>query len=143
MEHSGRRMTKFETVLYAWTALNTAIGVWALLTGEIKLWGAPPFAWVPLAVGLLAAAYLLWSMRRPTTAILVLGTFFWLFQSVSVQLEDELYKFRLGMSIDLGISNDSTYTIAINILAIVVAGLFCYAAIERSESDDQFNEERT
>jgi len=132
MTHS--RMTKLEMALFAWTALNVAIGVWVLLTGQLQVFGSGLSAILPLAVGLPAAGFLLWRLLRPTRFILLFGTLFWALQIISVRFPDALYKFRLGLSIDFRLTDNPTYLVAINLLAIVVTILFALAASQRSEA---------
>jgi len=130
-------MTKLETALYAWTALNVAIGTWVLLTGQIHTFGSGLAAWIPLLIGLPSAGFLLYRLRKPTRAILLFGTLFWVLQTISVQVPDALYKFRLGISFDFRLTDNPNYVVTINLFAIVVSILFAIAAADRPASANQ------
>ena len=143
MTNTRNRMTVLELALYAWTALNTAIGIWLLLTGSLRLYGPPLLAWIPIAIVVPAAVFLLWRMVRPTQAVLLFGTIFWAVQTLSVQQPHALYRFRLGLSLDFRVSDNPEFVVAINLLGILVTALFAYATFARSASSEQAIAERT
>ena len=128
------RMTKLEIALFAWTALNVAVGIWVLLTGQLQVFGSGVMTVLPLAIGLPAAGFLLWRLLRPTRSVLLFGTLFWAFQIISVRFPDALYKFRLGLSLDFRLTDDPSRVVAINLLAILVTILFAIAAKGRSST---------
>lgn len=131
MTHLDSRKTKLELVLLAWTALNVAIGVWALLTGQLQVFGAGLVTLLPLAIGLAAAGFLLWRLLTPTRGVLLFGALLWALQIVSVLLPGALYKFRLGLSVDFRLTDNPDYVVAVNLLAIVVTTMFAIAAARR------------
>jgi hypothetical protein len=131
------RKTKLELLLLAWTALNVAIGIWVLLTGQLHVFGSGLVTVLPLAIGLPAAAFLLWHLLKPTRAVLLLGTLFWALQIVSVRLPDALYKFRLGLSVDFRLTDNPNYIVAINLLAIIATAMFATAAARRPATKAQ------
>ena len=131
MTHFDSRKTELELVLFAWTALNVAIGVWVLLTGQLQVFGSGLLTFLPLAIGLPAAGFLLWRLLNPTRGILIFGTLFWALQIVSVLLPGALYKFRLGLSVDFRLTDSPNYAVAINLLAVVVTAMFAIAAASR------------
>ena len=132
MTNSSNGMTKLELALYIWTALSVAIGSWVLLTGQIQIFGSGLGVWLPFLIGLSAATLLLYRLLRPTRSILLFGTLFWAFQTISIEFPDSLYKFRLGISFDFRLTDNPTYVVAINLFAIVVVVLFAIAAANRS-----------
>ena len=89
---------------------------------------------VPLLAGVVAATLLIWSLLRPTRVVLLFGTLYWALQIFSVQFPDALYAFRLGISIAFDVISNSSYTVGINLLAIIVTALFASAAIARPVS---------
>ena len=113
MNYSGGRKTKLELLLFVWTALNVAIGVWVVLTGQLTSYGSGAEVWIPLAIALPASLVLLWRLREPTRTLLLFGTLFWALQIVSVRLPDALYKFRLGLSVDFRLTDDPSLVVAV------------------------------
>ena len=128
----GSRMTKLELLLLAWTALNVVVGVWILLTGTFQIYGAGLLPFLPLAIGLPAAGFLLWQLLKPTRASLLFRTLFWALHTVSVRMPDALYKFRLGLSVDFQVTDNAEYVVAVNLLAVVVTVMFGIATARRS-----------
>lgn len=126
------RLTKLELTLFAWTALNVAIGVWVLFTGSFQLYGAGLAPFLPLAIGLPAAGLPLWQLLKPTRAALLFGTLFSALQIASVRMPEALYKFRLGLSVDFRVTDNLNYVVAVNLLAVVVTAMFAIAAARRS-----------
>jgi len=131
------RMTKFELVLFAWTALNFAVGVWVLFTGKFQVYGAGLAPFLPLAIGLPAAGLLLWQLLKPTRAALLFGTLFWALQIASARLPETLYKFRVGLSVDFRVTDNPNYIVAVNLLAVVVTIMFAIAAARRRAAKPQ------
>ena len=132
MASSSNRMTKLEIALYIWTALNIAIGIWILFTGQLRIYGTGLVVWIPFLIGLPAAGFLLYKMLRPTRAILLFGALLWALQTIRVQFPDALYEFRLGLSLDFRLTDNSNYVVAVNLLAIAMAILFVISAAHRS-----------
>ncbi|WP_156969003.1 hypothetical protein [Arenimonas metalli] len=124
-------MTNLETALFAWTALNVAIGLWLLFTEKLQTIGSGFWALLPLAIGLPVAGFLLWRLLQPSRGILLFGALFWALQIISVSFSDALFKFRLGLSVDFRLTDSPTYVVAINLLAVVLTILFSVAAGKR------------
>jgi hypothetical protein len=137
MTDSEFQKTKLEIVLMIWTALNVAVGIWVIATGDVKVYGTGLSVFAPLVIGLAAAGLLLWRLFKPTRSVLILGTLFWALQIVSVRLPNALYAFRLGLAINFRLTDNPGCVVSVNLLAILVTISFAIAAVRRSSVKPQ------
>jgi len=84
-----------------------------------------------LLIVLSLAFWLIWRLFSPSRLVLLCGGLFWALQVVIVDVPDMFYSFRLGLSVSFRLIESTSYTLSVNLLAIVTAMAFFVASHER------------
>ncbi len=137
MSRNPTAKTPLEWLLFAWTAINvvvSAVVVLPMLANEKVRATSPLFiATLVLGVVLVFGLALVWKLWRPTFAILVAGAIFWGVQIFSLRQPEAVYLLRMGLTMDFRLNSDPNFTVAINVLALMVTLLFAVAAKDRRD----------
>jgi len=89
---------------------------------------------LPLALLFVIAGVLIWTLLRPTAIALCAAALYWSVQAVKVRLADgSLYSVRLGLGFDFRVTDNPSYTVSLNFLAIASAALYVTAALRHAE----------
>lgn len=137
MPRNPTAKTPLEWLLFAWTAINVGVGAIAVLpmlaNEKLRATGYLFAAALVLSVVLALGLVLTWKLWRPTFAILVIGAIFWGVQIFSLRQPEAIYLLRMGLTMDFRLNSDPNFTIAINVLALMVTLMFVVAAKDRRD----------
>ena len=135
MSRPASSKTPLEWLLHAWTGANVLIGALVtlplLFNPQVRASGPLLSAVILLLLAIVAGALLTWRMFRPSVAVLAWGTLFWALQILSLKMPGALYKFRLGLSMDLRLNSDPDIIVAVNVLGVMLTLMFAVALKDR------------
>lgn len=137
-----KKPTWFEWLLYAWLCLNVADGIWLIVGADVpfSVYGSGGvWVWIGSVLVMLleaiATCWLLWRLLTPTWIVLGLAMVFYLFQIVELRVPGWAFAFRLGLCVEIRLTDDPDFIATINLVAITSAFLYGIAAYHRFEEE--------